>query len=66
MADKVYFLPVTVDYVEQVMIKSTLIPSVDFGGQTALNCGIELEKKGSSKKIQCSSAWDASKRNRTN
>ena len=47
MADKVYFLPVTVDYVEQVINQehpdSILL---SFGGQTALNCGIELEKKG--------------------
>ncbi|MGA2874689.1 MAG: carbamoyl-phosphate synthase (glutamine-hydrolyzing) large subunit [Nitrososphaerales archaeon] len=47
MADKVYFLPVTVDYVEQVIAQehpdSILL---SFGGQTALNCGIELEKSG--------------------
>jgi carbamoyl-phosphate synthase large subunit len=47
LADKVYFLPVTVEYVEEVIIKerpdSILL---SFGGQTALNCGIELSKKG--------------------
>ncbi len=51
MADKVYFLPVTVDYVEQVINQehpdSILL---SFGGQTALNCGIELEKSGVLKK----------------
>ncbi|MDG7001126.1 MAG: carbamoyl-phosphate synthase (glutamine-hydrolyzing) large subunit, partial [Nitrososphaerota archaeon] len=47
MADKVYFLPVTADYVEQV-IKQEHPDSIllSFGGQTALNCGIELEKRG--------------------
>lgn len=47
MADKVYFLPVTVDYVEQV-IKQERPDSIllSFGGQTALNCGVGLEKNG--------------------
>ncbi|MDG6923787.1 MAG: carbamoyl-phosphate synthase large subunit, partial [Nitrososphaerota archaeon] len=47
MADKVYFLPVTTDYVEQV-IRQERPDSIllSFGGQTALNCGIDLEKKG--------------------
>src|SRR5579864_353976 len=47
MADKVYFLPVTADYVEQV-VKQEHPDSIllSFGGQTALNCGIELEKRG--------------------
>lgn len=45
LADKVYFLPITADYVEQVIRAER--PSgilLTFGGQTALNCGIELEK----------------------
>ncbi len=47
LADKVYFLPVTVDYVEQV-IKAERPDSIllSFGGQTALNCGIELSRSG--------------------
>lgn len=47
MADKVYFLPITPEYVEQV-IKSERPNGVllTFGGQTALNCGIELVKGG--------------------
>ena len=47
MADKVYFLPVTVEYVEQV-IKQERPDSIflSFGGQTALNCGVGLEKNG--------------------
>ncbi|XP_054153898.1 CAD protein-like [Oppia nitens] len=47
LADKVYFLPITLDYVTDV-IRSERPDSVMlmFGGQTALNCGIELEKSG--------------------
>lgn len=47
LADKVYFLPITPEYVEQV-IRSERPDGVllTFGGQTALNCGIELEKLG--------------------
>lgn len=44
LADKVYFLPLTVSYVEQV-IKSERPTGIllTFGGQTALNCGVELK-----------------------
>ncbi|XP_015605089.1 CAD protein [Cephus cinctus] len=47
MADKVYFLPIIPEYVEQV-IQSERPDGVllTFGGQTALNCGIELERQG--------------------
>ncbi|XP_035736372.1 CAD protein-like [Vespa mandarinia] len=47
MADKVYFLPIIAEYVEQV-IRSERPDGVllTFGGQTALNCGVELEKTG--------------------
>ncbi len=47
IADKIYFLPVTPYFVEQVIIKEK--PDgilLSFGGQTALNCGIELFKNG--------------------
>ncbi len=50
-ADQVYFLPVTPEYVEQVIQKEK--PDsifLSFGGQTALNCGVALEKKGILKK----------------
>ncbi len=43
VADKVYFLPVTVHFVEEVIKKEK--PQgilLSFGGQTALNCGVEL------------------------
>uniref|UniRef100_A0A672I717 Carbamoyl-phosphate synthetase 2, aspartate transcarbamylase, and dihydroorotase n=1 Tax=Salarias fasciatus TaxID=181472 RepID=A0A672I717_SALFA len=47
LADKVYFLPITPDYVVQV-IKNERPDGVllTFGGQTALNCGVELTKMG--------------------
>ncbi|XP_040282824.1 CAD protein isoform X2 [Bufo bufo] len=47
LADKVYFLPITADYVTQV-IKNERPDGVllTFGGQTALNCGVELTKRG--------------------
>lgn len=47
IADKVYFLPVTTEFVTKVIEKEkpdSLLLS--FGGQTALNCGLELEKLG--------------------
>ena len=47
IADKVYFLPVTPFFVEQVIKKEK--PEgilLAFGGQTALNCGVELFKAG--------------------
>lgn len=51
MADKIYFLPITPEYVEQV-IKSERPTGVllTFGGQTALNCGVELVRSGILKK----------------
>ena len=51
IADKVYFLPVTPYFVEKVIEKEQ--PDgilLAFGGQTALNCGIELAKKDIFKK----------------
>lgn len=47
IADKVYFLPVTPYFVEQVIRKEN--PDgilLSFGGQTALNCGVELYTSG--------------------
>ena len=47
VADKVYFLPVTPFFVEKVILKEK--PQgilLAFGGQTALNCGVELYKSG--------------------
>ncbi|CAB1340227.1 unnamed protein product [Coregonus sp. 'balchen'] len=47
LADKVYFLPLTPEYVTQV-IKNERPDGVllTFGGQTALNCGVQLTKRG--------------------
>lgn len=45
-ADTVYFLPVTPYFVEQVIQKEKPDGIIlSFGGQTALNCGVELYKK---------------------
>ena len=46
-ADKIYFLPVTPYFVEKVIKKEQ--PDgilLAFGGQTALNCGVELYRSG--------------------
>ena len=51
IADEIYFLPVTPFFVEKVIQKEN--PDgvfLSFGGQTALNCGVELEKIGIFKK----------------
>jgi carbamoyl-phosphate synthase large subunit len=47
LADEVYFLPVNPYFVEKVIKKER--PDglmLSFGGQTALNCGLELHKSG--------------------
>jgi len=46
-ADHVYFLPVTPDFVEEIIKKEK--PEgiiVSMGGQTALNCAVDMYKKG--------------------
>ncbi|MEE3464060.1 MAG: ATP-grasp domain-containing protein, partial [Candidatus Cryptobacteroides sp.] len=53
VADKIYFLPVTPYFVEKVIMKEQ--PQgilLSFGGQTALNCGVELYKNGILDKYQ--------------
>ncbi|NTU46409.1 carbamoyl-phosphate synthase (glutamine-hydrolyzing) large subunit [Candidatus Roizmanbacteria bacterium] len=51
LADKVYFLPVEVEFVGQVLEKERPDAiAVSFGGQTALNCAIKLYEKGILKK----------------
>lgn len=46
-ADKVYYLPVTPDYVKSVIKQERPdCIALSFGGQTALNTGIELQKMG--------------------
>ena len=47
VADQIYFLPVQPFFVEKVIKKER--PDgilLSFGGQTALNCGVELERQG--------------------
>jgi len=47
LADQIYFLPITAYFVEQVIAKER--PDgilLGFGGQTALNCGLELDRLG--------------------
>ncbi|MBI2415143.1 MAG: carbamoyl-phosphate synthase (glutamine-hydrolyzing) large subunit [Candidatus Kerfeldbacteria bacterium] len=47
MADRIYFLPLTSSFVERVIAKErpdALLLS--FGGQTALNVGLQLERQG--------------------
>lgn len=51
LADEVYFLPVNPYFVEKVIAKEK--PDgimLSFGGQTALNCGLALQKSGVLKK----------------
>ena len=47
IADRIYFLPVTPYFVEKIIEKEN--PDgilLAFGGQTALNCGVELFRSG--------------------
>ena len=47
LADEVYFLPITPEFVEKVIEREK--PDgvlLAFGGQTALNCGIKLDERG--------------------
>jgi len=51
LADTIYFLPVTPEFVERVIEKEK--PDgllLSFGGQTALNCGVALKNSGVLKK----------------
>lgn len=53
LADEIYFVPVTPEFVTQVIKKER--PDgilLSFGGQTALNCGVELYQKGILKKYR--------------
>jgi len=46
-ADRVYFLPINADFVTEVIARER--PDgilLGFGGQTALNCGLELARRG--------------------
>lgn len=55
LASKVYFLPITADFIEEIIKKEK--PDgilLGFGGQTALNCGLKLYKSGVFKKNKVS------------
>lgn len=46
-ADRIYFLPVTPEFVERVIeVERPDCIALSFGGQTALNCGILLKESG--------------------
>mmetsp|Transcript_2240 Transcript_2240/g.4104 ORF Transcript_2240/g.4104 Transcript_2240/m.4104 type:complete len:1488 (-) Transcript_2240:376-4839(-) len=54
MADRTYFLPILPENVETVIAKEK--PDgilLQFGGQTALNCGIQLKERGILDKYNC-------------
>ena len=47
LAERIYFLPVTPEFVEQVIERERPDAiALSFGGQTALNCGLELARRG--------------------
>lgn len=47
MADEIYFLPLEIKYIIDVIIKEKIEAiALGFGGQTALNLGLELHKAG--------------------
>jgi len=47
LADRVYFLPITPQFVEMVIEREKVDAILlSFGGQTALNCGLELDASG--------------------
>lgn len=47
VADSVYFVPVTPTYVTEIIEKEKPEAiALSFGGQTALNCGVELKRQG--------------------
>jgi carbamoyl-phosphate synthase large subunit len=51
LAERIYFLPVTPEFVEQVIERERPDAiALSFGGQTALNCGLELARRGTLEK----------------
>ncbi|GBE59295.1 carbamoyl-phosphate synthase [Babesia ovata] len=54
LADVIYFQPITFDFVSEIIAKERPDGIMcSFGGQTALNCGIELFKSGVLAKYNC-------------
>jgi len=55
LADKVYLLPVTPDFVAKIIEHERPDAiALSFGGQTALNCGLELDRLGILQKLNVS------------
>ena len=47
LADKIYFNPINANFIEQIIEKECIdYISISFGGQTALNCAMELHNSG--------------------
>jgi carbamoyl-phosphate synthase large subunit len=47
LADRVYFVDVNPQFVEQIIVKEDVDAILlSFGGQSALNCGLELHRRG--------------------
>ena len=47
LADRIYLVAVTPEYVERIIVQEEVdAVALSFGGQTALNCGLELEASG--------------------
>lgn len=55
LAERTYFLPVTPEFVAQVIERDRPDAiALSFGGQTALNCGLELSRNGTLEKFNVS------------
>ena len=55
LADRVYLAPVNVEYVTQVIEREGIDAiMLSFGGQTALNCGLELDEQWSAGRASAS------------
>ena len=53
LADRVYFLPVTPEFVAKVIERERPDAiALGFGGQTALNCGLALSRSGALKNVE--------------
>ena len=47
LADRIYLVAVTPEFVEQILVKESVDAiMLSFGGQTALNCGLALHDAG--------------------
>jgi len=47
LADRIYLVAVTPEFVEEIIVKEDIDAiALSFGGQTALNCGLELHDLG--------------------